>query len=75
MQYHVRVAQALPAHIFSVYFCPQVAVAPVPVMLAPKQQVQVAVQVHAMAPFNGAPELLLDYMMGNVVVHQVSYVV
>eukprot|EP00967_Tisochrysis_lutea_P120604 scaffold197949_cov18-Tisochrysis_lutea.AAC.2 len=49
----------------------QVHVAPVPVMLAPKQQVQVVVQVMAMLPFQGAPDLLLDYKMGNTVVHQV----
>eukprot|EP00200_Dunaliella_tertiolecta_P006547 CAMPEP_0202346842 /NCGR_PEP_ID=MMETSP1126-20121109/5457_1 /ASSEMBLY_ACC=CAM_ASM_000457 /TAXON_ID=3047 /ORGANISM="Dunaliella tertiolecta, Strain CCMP1320" /LENGTH=1093 /DNA_ID=CAMNT_0048938303 /DNA_START=70 /DNA_END=3351 /DNA_ORIENTATION=- len=48
----------------------QVHVAPVPVMLAPKQQVQVVVQVMAMLPFQGAPDLLLDYKMGNTVVHQ-----
>ncbi|KAF5828063.1 armadillo-type protein [Dunaliella salina] len=48
----------------------QVQVAPVPVMLAPKQQVQVAVQVMAMMPFQGAPDLLLDYKMGNTIVHQ-----
>jgi hypothetical protein len=50
---------------------PQVQVAPVPVMLAPKQQVQVVVQVTATAPFQGAPDLLLDYKMGSTVVHQV----
>jgi len=49
----------------------QVHVAPVPVMLAPKQQVQVLVQVMAMAPFQGAPDLLLDYKMGATLVHQV----
>lgn len=51
----------------------QVQLAPVPHMLMPKQQVQVVVQVQALSPFQGAPDLLLDYRMGaNMVHHQVG---
>ena len=48
----------------------QVSMTPVPTALAPKQQVQVPLQVVASAPFQGAPVLSLSYVIGGLPVQQ-----